>query len=153
MIMKNLWAAIIYFLFHFSVFAQETDSIKYQSLEPYDFHLQYLRADSVLLIDVREFFEYRKSRIHGALFLPSSKGFDIVADTLYKGLPLFCYCYSGGRSAKALLFFYDKGFRKLYNLEGGITAWRKDGFPVERTRIRKRGECGRARGREGVRRR
>jgi len=136
--MKNPWAIIFYFLFHISVFAQETDSVKYQSLEPYDFHLQYLMEDSALLIDVREFFEYRKSRIHGALLLPSSVGYDITADTLLNGLPLFCYCHSGGRSKKALLFFYDKGFRKLYNLDGGITAWKKDGFPVERSRIRKK---------------
>ena len=146
MIMKNLGVAIFYFLFHFSVFAQETDSVKYQSLEPYDFHLQYLRADSALLIDAREFFEYRRSRINGALFMPPSEGFEVAADTINKEYSLFCYCYNGGRSARALLFFYEKGFRKLYNLEGGIVAWKKDGFPVEKSRIRKR-----AGGREGVR--
>jgi len=118
--------------------AQVSDSLKYKSLEPYDFHLQYLRQDSVLLIDTREFFEYRRSRIHGALFLPPSKGFDAAADTVSKAYSLFAYCYSGGRSARALLFFHDKGFRNLYNLEGGIVAWRKDGFPVERKRVRKK---------------
>jgi len=117
--------------------AQKCDSLKYVSLEPYDFHLQYLRADSALLIDAREFFEYRRSRIHGSLFVPPSKGFEAIADTLCKGTSLFIYCYNGGRSSRALLYFYEKGFRMLYNLEGGIVAWRKDGFPVERKRIKK----------------
>ena len=127
------------FFLNLSLIPQVPDSVKYQSLEPYDFHLQYLRQDSALLIDVREFFEYKRSRIHGTLFLPSSRGFEIFADTLDKNFALFCYCYSGGRSLNALLYFYDKGFRKLYNLEGGIVAWKKDGFPVDKSRIRKSG--------------
>ena len=144
--MRKFLFSIFCFLCCFPLFAQDSDSVKYQSLEPYDFHLQYLRADSALLIDVREFFEYRKSRIHGALFMPPSGGFDIAADTIDKNWSLFCYCYNGGRSVRALLFFYDKGFRKLYNLEGGIIAWKRDGFPADKSRIRKR-----ARGREGAR--
>jgi rhodanese-related sulfurtransferase len=126
------------FFLHLSLTSQVPDSVKYQSLDPYDFHLQYLRHDSALLIDVREFFEYRRSRIHGALFLPSSRGFDIAADTINKEYSVFCYCYNGGRSSRALTFFYDRGFRKLYNLDGGIVAWKKDGFPVDKNRIRKK---------------
>jgi rhodanese-related sulfurtransferase len=125
------------FFLHLSLTSQVPDSVKYQSLAPYDFQLQYLREDSALLIDVREFIEYRKLRIKGALLLPSSKGFEIAADTLDKDRSLFCYCYSGGRSSKALLFFYDKGFRKLFNLKGGITAWKKDGFPVDKKRVKR----------------
>jgi len=117
--------------------AQNSDSLKYISLDPYDFHLQYLREDSALLIDAREFFEYRRSRIHGATLISPSKGFEVVADTLNRETSLLIYCYNGGRSARALEYFYDNGFRKLYNLEGGIVAWRKDGFRVERKRIKR----------------
>jgi rhodanese-related sulfurtransferase len=134
---KTILITIILLILCTAVLSQSADSAKFQSLDPYDFQMQYLREDSALLIDVREFFEYRKSRIKGALFLPSSEGFDIAADTLDKRLSLFCYCYSGGRSRKALLFFYDKGFRKLYNLDGGITAWKQDGFPVDKKKIRR----------------
>ncbi len=134
---RSIIFAFCFFL-NLSLTSQVPDSVKYQSLEPYDFHLQYLREDSALLIDAREFFEYKRSRIHGALFLPPSRGFEIFADTLDKECALFCYCYNGGRSVNALLYFHDKGFRKLYNLDGGIVAWRKDGFPVDKRRIRKR---------------
>jgi rhodanese-related sulfurtransferase len=129
---------VIYQFLNFTLIPQVPDSAKYQSLEPYDFHLQYLKHDSALLIDAREFFEYRRSRIHGSLFIPPSKGFDAAADTINKKFSIFCYCYNGGRSVRALLFFYDKGFRKLYNLDGGIVAWRKDGFPVEKSRVRRK---------------
>ena len=107
------------------------------SLEPYDFHLQFLREDTALLVDVREFFEYKKSRIRGAVNIPSSGNLEFAADTLDKNLVLFLYCTTGFRSSRVCEKFSEQGFRKVYNLEGGIAAWRKDGNPVERHRIRR----------------
>ena len=122
--------------------AQVADSLKYISLEPYDFHLQYLKTDSSILIDVREPFEFRRNRIRGSVNIPASGNLDKVADTLNKETPLFIYCTSGFRSSNAAVKLYDKGFRKLYNLEGGIVAWRKEGMPVIK------GKGRRARGKE-----
>ncbi|MFH0841624.1 MAG: rhodanese-like domain-containing protein [Bacteroidota bacterium] len=117
--MRYSFVFIFWFFGCLPLLSQVPDSAKYQSLDPYDFHLKYLREDSALLIDAREFFEYRRSRIHGSTLISPSKGFDAAADTLSRGISLFVYCYNGGRSARALEFFHDNGFRKLYNLEGG----------------------------------
>jgi rhodanese-related sulfurtransferase len=137
--MKQVTSILILLLISFiSLRGQVPDSMKFRSLGPYDFHLQYLKDDSALLIDVREYFEIRKSRIKEAFYLPSSEGYDIASDTIDKRCSLFFYCYSGGRSKKAALYFYDKGFRKLYSLEGGIVAWKKDGFPVVKGKKKKR---------------
>jgi len=108
---------------------QVQDSIKYKSLDPYDFHLTYLQTDSSILIDVREPFEYKGKRIRGSINIPASGNLDTAADTLNKNFALFLYCTSGFRSSNAAKKLYAKGFYKLYNLEGGITAWRKDGLP------------------------
>lgn len=118
--------------------AQTADSSKYLSLEPYDFHLQYLRKDSVMLIDVREFFEYRGRRIKDAVNIPSSGNLEIPADTTDKNFALFLYCSTDYRSKRVAEFFYDKGFRKVYNLAGGIVAWKRDGFPIEKKKVRRR---------------
>jgi thioredoxin 1 len=117
---------------------QSVDSVKYKSLEPYDFHLQYLRTDPALLIDVREFFEFRGRRIRDAVNIPSSGNLDFSADTINKDYALFFYCTTDFRSKRVADFFYDKGFRKLYNLEGGIVAWKKDGFPLEKGKVKKK---------------
>jgi thioredoxin 1 len=109
---------------------QVQDSIKYQSLKPNDFYLQYLKTDSSILIDVREPFEFKGSRIKNAINIPASGDLEQAAYTLNKEYTLFLYCTSGFRSSKAAEKLYEKGFRKLYNLEGGIVAWRKDGMPV-----------------------
>jgi rhodanese-related sulfurtransferase len=129
---------ILYSLFYFSLVAQVPDSAKYKSLDPYYFHLQYLKEDSALMIDVREFFEFRGKRIKDAINIPSSGNLDFAGDTLNKNYALFLYCSTDYRSKRAAEFFFKKGFRKLYNLEGGIVAWKKDGFPVDKRRVKRK---------------
>ncbi|GHE36463.1 Grx4 family monothiol glutaredoxin [Vulcaniibacterium thermophilum] len=44
-------------------------------------------------------------------------------EALPKDTPLAFLCHHGGRSAQAAEHFRAKGFRELYNVEGGIDAW------------------------------
>lgn len=118
--------------------AQVDKSAKYLSLEPYDFHLQYLRAEPVMLVDVRQFFEYKGRRIRDAVNIPTSKDLLSRADTMDRKTAFFLYCTDGYRSKRAAELLYDKGFTLLYNLEGGIVAWKRDGFPVEKGKVRRR---------------
>jgi rhodanese-related sulfurtransferase len=37
--------------------------------------------------------------------------------------PVFLYCKKGGRSSQALKIFQGLGFKEVYELEGGYTAW------------------------------
>ena len=117
---------------------QIPDSVKYQSLKPNDFRQQYLKTDSSILIDVREPFEFKGNRIKGSVNIPASGNLDKVADTLNKEFSLFVYCTSGFRSSNAAVKLYDKGFRKLFNLQGGIAAWRKEGLPVVKGRVKRK---------------
>ena len=117
--------------------AQVPDSLKYISLGPEDFQKVYQNDPNAKLIDVREFFEYKKKRIDNAINIPSSADLDIPADTLDKQSSLFLYCTSGFRSKRVARHFYDKGFTRLYSLDGGINKWKKEGLPVNRKKIRK----------------
>jgi len=135
--MKTGILSIIILLYgNSSLIAQ--DSLKYQSLDPYYFHLKYITDSNSILIDVREFFEYRHARIKDAVHVPTSGKFDFTADTLDKNKSLFLYCYNDYRSRMAAEFFIEKGFRYVYNLEGGIIQWRKDKMPVDRKRVRRK---------------
>jgi rhodanese-related sulfurtransferase len=126
---------------------QVPDSVKYKSLDPHDFYQQYLRTDSAILIDVRESFEFKSNRIKGSINIPASGNLDSAYDTLNKQLSLYLYCTSGYRSSRTAVKLFDKGFRKLYNLKGGITAWRKDGMTVIKGKGR-RAEGKRAKGKK-----
>jgi rhodanese-related sulfurtransferase len=121
-----------------SLGAQLPDTSKYISLDPYYFHLQYLKEDSVLLIDVRQGFEYRANRIRDAVNTPFSSYLEIMSDTLPKYYALFLYCTDDYRSSRACEICYDLGYRKVYNLKGGLIAWRREGYPLEKKRIRKK---------------
>ena len=104
-----------------------SDSLKFKSLPPAEFLAAYQKSQKAVMIDVREFFEYRKSRIKDAINIPSSGNLEVSADTLDKDSNLFLYCTSGFRSKRVAKFFSEEGFTKVYSLDGGIMAWRKEG--------------------------
>jgi adenylyltransferase/sulfurtransferase len=74
------------------------------------------------LIDVREAFEYEIARIDGAKLIPLGEIAE-RADELPRERPIVVHCHSGQRSAQAVRLLQQRGFDKVYNLEGGIDAW------------------------------
>ncbi|HEX8377358.1 MAG TPA: rhodanese-like domain-containing protein [Pedobacter sp.] len=75
------------------------------------------------LIDVRETFEYEVSNLGGEN-IPLS-GIMIESDKLATDKPVIVQCRSGKRSAAAIMQLQSLGFDNLYNLEGGILAWKE----------------------------
>jgi len=116
---------------------QTKDSVTYKNLAPYDFHMAWLKSDNGMLIDVREPMEYKKNRIKDAVNVPSSGNLERAADTIDKELALFVYCTTDYRSKRAARMLVEKGFLNVANLDGGMSAWKKDGFPLDKKRIRK----------------
>jgi len=75
------------------------------------------------LIDVRETFEYEVSNLGGEN-IPLS-GIMIESDKIATDKPVIVQCRSGKRSAAAIMQLESLGFDNLYNLEGGIIAWKE----------------------------
>lgn len=117
--------------------SQVADSLKVRSLPPAEFRAAYQNSKKALMIDVREFFEYKKSRLKDALNIPSMGNLDIAIDTIDKSNDLFFYCTSGFRSKRVAKYFYEHGFPLVYSLDGGIMAWRKAGMEVVKKRVRR----------------
>lgn len=117
---------------------QGKETPAYINLEPYDFHMTWLREDKALLIDVREPFEYRRNRIKDAINMPSQAALNSLTDTLDRNFCLLFYCSTDYRSKRAAATAAERGFRKVINLDGGIVAWKRDGFPVDRSRLKKK---------------
>lgn len=80
---------------------------------------------NTLIIDVRTPGEVSEGYIDGAtLFIDyNGSNFDSKISKLDKSISYIIYCHSGGRSARAFELMASKGFKKLYNLEGGISGW------------------------------
>ena len=87
-----------------------------------ELQLQLESSSPGILVDVREAWEYEAAHITGSRHIPlgelPSRAHELnPADTIY------LQCRSGGRSAKALQILQEAGFKKLFNVEGGILAW------------------------------
>ena len=80
------------------------------------------RQDKFVLVDVRERFEYDISRIPGSKLIPLGE-LPARLSELDSADEIVLHCKVGGRSAKALRILQEAGFRKLNNLQGGITSW------------------------------
>ncbi|MCC7565633.1 MAG: rhodanese-like domain-containing protein [Methanomicrobiaceae archaeon] len=84
-----------------------------------------------VIIDVRRPDEYAGGHIEGAVNIESSR-FQEEIGSLDPGRAVIIYCQSGGRSAHVREVMRDAGFREVYEIEGGIAAWRAQGYPVVR---------------------
>lgn len=84
-------------------------------------------TNSAQLIDVRTLDEYRAGFIDGATNIDfyDKKFADNLKAQLNVKFPTFVYCKSGGRSGKTAQQLIQMGFKEVYDLQGGYTAWIK----------------------------
>ncbi len=76
----------------------------------------------VILLDVREQWEYDLARIEGAKLIPLGQLQQRVNE-LEPEAEIIVYCHHGMRSFHATMFLRQQGFPKAQNLAGGIDGW------------------------------
>jgi rhodanese-related sulfurtransferase len=81
------------------------------------------------LIDVRTAAEVARGSIAGARHIELATLTAKLAE-LDPAATYVLYCLSGGRSAQACGYLAQRGFGRLYNLEGGVSAWGRAGLPL-----------------------
>ncbi|MFC3415100.1 rhodanese-like domain-containing protein [Algoriphagus hitonicola] len=86
--------------------------------------------DRFQLIDTREKEEYEVSHLEGARWV----GYDTFSmdllDDLDKDEPVLVYCTVGARSQDIGKRLKEAGFRKVFNLYGGIIHWVNEDYPI-----------------------
>lgn len=84
-----------------------------------------------IIIDLRTPKEYSEGYIPNAVNIDFySRKFRLDLDSLDKSKTYLIYCHSGGRSGRTLGLMKRLGFQKVYNLDGGIARWEKEGLPL-----------------------
>ena len=76
------------------------------------------------VLDVREPYEYEIANL-GAPLIPLNE-LPQRYEELDRDEPLAIHCRSGARSANAVKLLQERGFEKVYNVEGGILAWSEE---------------------------
>jgi len=86
------------------------------------------RGDKLFILDVREPHEYQICNLNGKLIplgeLPRR------VNELDSSVEMVVHCRSGKRSADAIHFLQTAGFKKLWNLKGGVLAWADEVDPT-----------------------
>jgi adenylyltransferase/sulfurtransferase len=91
-------------------------------IEPVEVKAKIDRREPFVLIDVREPHEYQICNIPYAKLIPLG---DLPkrVNELDSADEIIAHCKSGMRSAKAVDFLKQAGFKKVRNMKGGILAW------------------------------
>ena len=86
-----------------------------------------------IILDVRTAGELSEGMIAGAKHMDVLQAdFRQKAATLDLSKPIYVYCKVGGRSSQAAQILRQMGATQVYNLEGGMTAWKAKQLPVTR---------------------
>lgn len=113
--------------------AAEAASQIFQKLNVGDFQAKMDELEEVQIIDVRTIEELQETG-----YIPKAQHIDYKADNfaaiigaLDKDKPVMVYCKSGGRSGNACDMLKKMNFKEIYDLEGGVTAWKSASMPTE----------------------
>lgn len=90
------------------------------------------KPKNVIIIDVRTPEEYNEEKIEGAILIDyKNENFKEKVAELDKSKVYFIYCRSGSRSSNSRIIMNNLGIEHVYNLDGGILAWKEAKYPVE----------------------
>lgn len=98
-------------------------------LAPADFQAKWRETSQAYLLDVRTREEVATGMIAGAANIIYDENFaQKIGEVPHQ--PVFIYCASGKRSAKAAKILREKGYALVYELEGGLNAWKEKGLTL-----------------------
>jgi len=84
-------------------------------------------GEEMVILDVRESWEFEDGHIRGAIILPWIS--DVLQETytlLPTDKPILVVCQSGRRSAAASAWLEEQGFDEVLDMVGGMNAWEYD---------------------------
>lgn len=86
------------------------------------------------ILDVRTPGEFEKGHLENAININwDGNDFNSRIAELDKSQPVFVYCLSGSRSARAANKLRKQGFIEVYDMPGGMMEWRSKKLPEART--------------------
>lgn len=108
---------------------------KSMTISPASVRAKLVAGDNMILLDVREPYELTGDlgHIEGVINIPLDGLSARIGELGHaRDSDIVTICRSGGRATSAAKTLRRLGFERVYVLEGGTTAWKKEGYPVER---------------------
>ena len=128
MIKNNIYILIILLLV--SCFSESIESKVIQDIIPLDFN-KLINTEEGIILDVRTLDEVNEGHIKNATNIDFyASDFTAKINLIRKDVPIFVYCRSGHRSAKAAQKMKELGFDKVFNLLGGFNEWKLNNLKI-----------------------
>ncbi len=99
-----------------------------KQIEPLELESKIKENKSTILIDCREQTEWDESHVDGFTLIPLSSFEQSLEILKSKNEDIHIMCRSGKRSMNACMFLEENGYENLYNVSGGILAWKEAGL-------------------------
>lgn len=106
---------------------------EFKELSPIDLVEMCRSNPKIILIDVRESWERELEHIQPSIHIPLGSLNEVyVAQTLPDSYEeeIAVYCKAGVRSMDACRLLQDLGYKKIYNLSGGMIRWHAENMPM-----------------------
>jgi len=122
--MRSIQITFIFIASLFLLSSCQGQGVKSTKLEPNAFEGKLNSTKDKVLVDVRTQDEFAEGHLANAVLINIfNDDFKTQAAKLDKAKPVFVYCGTGKRSGNASKIFIEMGFKQVYDLDGGITAW------------------------------
>ena len=112
---------------------QERNLMTSNNINTLDVHELKRRRDAqpdLCLIDVREPDEWHDKHIPNTLHIPKDTIISTIdSHDIDRETPIYLFCRGGTRSLYAAQALLSLGYKEVYSIDGGITAWEAAGYP------------------------
>lgn len=126
--MKHIFILLVFIL----GLVNNSNAQQVQNLNVKEFKKLLDSTPNNILIDVRTNAEIKEGILPNAIQIDyNGQDFETKIEKLDKSRPVFVYCAVGGRSGKTSTILLKKGFKQVYNLSGGINAWKAEGMQTK----------------------
>ncbi len=128
--MKLIIKLVLLFVLPLHCFSQKAKTVDCDNF------YKLLNTDTnVMLFDIRVLAKFEESRIQDAYWGGTKKNIKPLLKSINNDTPIFLYCEIGKRSKECSKWLLSLGYKKIYELKGGIREWKKNGFPLDNSTI------------------
>ena len=124
--------SVFYVLFKLIERTRVHRSLRVASITPLQLMQRMESGESMMIVDLRNSFEWREGRIPGSLTLTVEELDNFVPAAPEAEMILYCSCPNEiSSAAAATMRLKRRGIKSIRPLEGGFPLWTQLGFPVE----------------------
>tara|TARA_B110000003_G_scaffold271957_1_gene306976 strand:+ start:270 stop:1007 length:738 start_codon:yes stop_codon:yes gene_type:complete len=126
-----MYRLLLFFVIILSIACGDMNNSIYEKIDILSLD-KFLNHNDIIILDVRTSEEINAGYIPNSTFVDYyDKNFESKINLIDRSKKIYTLCKSGGRSVMAANILSKKGFKKVYNLEGGFMRWKANKMPYD----------------------